>query len=146
MKPLLLMLPPLLGGAAAWTATGPRVGGVGSILDPRLVSSHQRRAASSSTVLLASSTASREDGEGEGSSSSRRSFLTRQAASVLAAAATAASSASSPRPAVAEGGGGDGGELIDVYFGCGCFWHVQVRARCMLVLRAFAVFLVFDAM
>lgn len=51
-------------------------------------------------------------------SSSRRSFLASQAASVLAAAAVV----SYVRPSLAASGGDD---IIDVYFGCGCFWHVQ---------------------
>ena len=47
--------------------------------------------------------------------SSRRNFLT-QTASVLSTAAIV----STTQPSYAEDD-----ELIDVYFGCGCFWHVH---------------------
>jgi len=50
--------------------------------------------------------------------SSRRGFLTHQAASVLASTALV----SNPRQSFAAS---EDDELIDVYFGCGCFWHVQ---------------------
>ena len=56
-----------------------------------------------------------------GEDCSRRTFLTNQAASILGAAAIV----SNAQPSAAEGGD----ELIDVYFGCGCFWHVQVSIR-----------------
>ena len=47
--------------------------------------------------------------------SSRRSFLTN--ASIFSTAAIL----SKPKPSFAV----DDEQLIDVYFGCGCFWHVQ---------------------
>lgn len=56
-----------------------------------------------------------EGGTRRSSSSSRRSFL---GSAVIAAA----SIASGARPVLAAD---DGDELVDVYFGCGCFWHVQ---------------------
>ena len=49
------------------------------------------------------------------STSSRRSFLTN--ASFFSTAAIL----SKPKSSFAV----DDDELIDVYFGCGCFWHVQ---------------------
>ena len=49
------------------------------------------------------------------STSSRRSFLTN--ASIFSTAAIL----SKPKPSFAV----DDEQLIDVYFGCGCFWHVQ---------------------
>ena len=55
------------------------------------------------------------------SPSGRRAFLsaaTRSAASVVAVSSSAAVS---PRHALAA----DDGELDQVYFGAGCFWHVQ---------------------
>ena len=48
----------------------------------------------------------------------RRSFLAGAAAAPLLSSA-----ALLVRPSPAAGAGPD--ELIDVYFGCGCFWHVQ---------------------
>ena len=52
-------------------------------------------------------------------SSSRRSFLQQQL--VLPCAGIAATLAScAPTPAFA-----DSDDLLEVYFGCGCFWHVQ---------------------
>lgn len=50
--------------------------------------------------------------------SSRRSFLTKQAAVALAAATVV----SGAQPSFAANGDD---ELVEVYFGCGCFWHVQ---------------------
>ena len=47
--------------------------------------------------------------------SSRRSFITQAS---LSAAAVLVSTNSQPSYAADD-------ELIDVYFGCGCFWHVQ---------------------
>eukprot|EP00542_Grammatophora_oceanica_P020777 CAMPEP_0194052678 /NCGR_PEP_ID=MMETSP0009_2-20130614/46505_1 /TAXON_ID=210454 /ORGANISM="Grammatophora oceanica, Strain CCMP 410" /LENGTH=294 /DNA_ID=CAMNT_0038700397 /DNA_START=31 /DNA_END=915 /DNA_ORIENTATION=+ len=55
------------------------------------------------------------DGHDE-STADRRSFLS---SAVAAAAAILTGSMQEPQPAHAEEG------LIDVYFGCGCFWHVQ---------------------
>jgi len=99
---LLLLLP---GGADAWT-------GQVSPSTARLSS----RFSSSQTALAARHVSDDvDDGAGITRPSSRRSFLT---ASVLASAAIVSNS----RPSLAASGDDD---LIDVYFGCGCFWHVQ---------------------
>ena len=58
----------------------------------------------------------------EASTSGRRGFLTSAAtAASLAFGMPVASLIASPQPASA-----DGGDLTDVYFGVGCFWHIQV--------------------
>lgn len=55
---------------------------------------------------------------------SRRTFLSQQTA---AAIAVFSSAAASPNLALAAPNNNEvvNDELIDVYFGCGCFWHVQ---------------------
>ena len=59
----------------------------------------------------------------EASASGRRGFLTSAAtAASLAFGMPVASLIASPQPASA-----DAGDLTDVYFGVGCFWHIQVR-------------------
>jgi peptide methionine sulfoxide reductase MsrA len=55
--------------------------------------------------------------------SSRRSFLERQAAAIAAAASAADAVVVRPGLAAADAAVDD--EMVDVYFGCGCFWHVQ---------------------
>ena len=60
----------------------------------------------------------------EGSVSGRRGFLTSAAtAASFAFGMPVASLIASPQPASA-----DTGDLTDVYFGVGCFWHIQVRS------------------
>ena len=63
----------------------------------------------------------------EASTSGRRGFLTKAAtAASLAFGMPVASLVASPQPASA-----DAGDLTDVYFGVGCFWHIQVRFWCL---------------
>ncbi|KAL3780670.1 hypothetical protein ACHAW5_001870 [Stephanodiscus triporus] len=70
-----------------------------------------------------------EDDDVRRSPSSRRSFLERQAGTIFASASTAAAVVSA-RPDLAAAAAVSANdesvdELVDVYFGCGCFWHVQ---------------------
>ena len=53
----------------------------------------------------------------------RRDFLTSAAASLAFGLPAAASLVANPQPANA----GAASDLTDVYFGVGCFWHIQVR-------------------
>ncbi|KAL7532444.1 hypothetical protein ACHAXR_004627 [Thalassiosira sp. AJA248-18] len=101
MKTMTLMLL-LSEGADAWTG----------VVSPLARLSTSR---SGSQTALSIQSGSGED-DGVAHPSSRRSFLTTQAAACLGAAAIV----SSARPSVASED-----DLIDVYFGCGCFWHVQ---------------------
>eukprot|EP00585_Thalassiosira_rotula_P012974 CAMPEP_0196132692 /NCGR_PEP_ID=MMETSP0910-20130528/2202_1 /TAXON_ID=49265 /ORGANISM="Thalassiosira rotula, Strain GSO102" /LENGTH=322 /DNA_ID=CAMNT_0041392317 /DNA_START=74 /DNA_END=1042 /DNA_ORIENTATION=- len=104
---LILLL--VQGGADAFQATSTSLLGVSN------------RLRSSQTVLAGQRNGSHND-EGVDNiivrSSSRRSFFTQQAPSILAAATIVANTLPI-LPANAED------DLIDVYFGCGCFWHVQ---------------------
>jgi peptide methionine sulfoxide reductase MsrA len=65
---------------------------------------------------------SRSDDDGSPLPSSRRTFLSQQTA---AAIAVITSAVASPNLALAAPTNNENDELIDVYFGCGCFWHVQ---------------------
>eukprot|EP00581_Thalassiosira_minuscula_P019514 CAMPEP_0183719298 /NCGR_PEP_ID=MMETSP0737-20130205/12304_1 /TAXON_ID=385413 /ORGANISM="Thalassiosira miniscula, Strain CCMP1093" /LENGTH=297 /DNA_ID=CAMNT_0025949013 /DNA_START=94 /DNA_END=987 /DNA_ORIENTATION=- len=97
MKVLLLLL--LQGAANAWTAP------------PSPTAARLSSPARTQTALAANKHGLGDDDV----TSSRRSFLTSSAAAVLASAAIS----SNARPSFADD------DLIDVYFGCGCFWHVQ---------------------
>ena len=63
----------------------------------------------------------------------RRDFLTSAAASLAFGLPVAASLVANPQPANA----GAASDLTDVYFGVGCFWHIQVRAFRIYLFRLF---------
>ncbi|KAL7430786.1 hypothetical protein ACHAXH_002505 [Discostella pseudostelligera] len=65
---------------------------------------------------------------------SRRSFLTAATATAMSTLLSTTTATLSPAAAYS-----DNDELIDIYFGCGCFWHVQhefVQAEKNILLRS----------
>ena len=88
--------------------------------------------ASSNTCHVPKNDDEVEEGRYYPNNSSRRSFLSTAAASSIMAALI---STIDSQPAVAA----DNDELIDIYFGCGCFWHVQhefVQAERNIIQRS----------
>ncbi|KAL7530811.1 hypothetical protein ACHAXR_006640 [Thalassiosira sp. AJA248-18] len=87
---------------------------------PKFIEAFQLHPSSSSLLLKPTRRNVALRGQANGS---RRAFLDdiKTLATCAAAATTTAGLLTNPQPAVAA----EDEELIDVYFGCGCFWHVQ---------------------
>ena len=114
----------LVGAASAFVATAPRHGQL-----------QHRTSTSTSTSSSTTITLARGDDD---SYSSRRAFFTKTKGGIIATATAAILANQSAKPAMAAAGeltltedsttaiaatAEEG--LIDVYFGCGCFWHAQ---------------------
>lgn len=126
---LLPLLSPSSLLSQAWTITVPpssrphhrhpsidRCGGAAGTASAATATAHHRPPTSLAAVIDAAPTPP----------SSRRSFLARQVA-VAIATAVSADVVVAVRPSLAAADASDVVDdgLIDVYFGCGCFWHVQ---------------------
>jgi len=87
-------------------------------------------------VSLSGAAAKVEKSESAAATAGRRDFLASAAttaASLAFGLPVAASLVANPQPANA----GAASDLTDVYFGVGCFWHIQVRAFRIYLFRLF---------